>query len=248
MYILFKGVSDKELFGIRRIGTYHEYVVGFIDDSLAEKIKIDHLHFTVLTEEVALCYKFATLQRNYLKVRYDDVSAKFDFNQLYESMELDPTNDQKYRYYLTEQDELNTVSFIKSYMRLILDDVYDNKMKNNLLSVSNLEFNSWEQQRKEAEAYNLDNSVEVPLIQSLANSRGITIQEMVEKILSAVQNYYNNLSILLAKKQQIESEIKNCNTILQCQILLFNRFDYTMVPSRKEEAGIDVNAQSTYDL
>ena len=40
MYLLFKGVSDKELFGIQRIGNFNEYVAGILDDSIKDIVKI----------------------------------------------------------------------------------------------------------------------------------------------------------------------------------------------------------------
>ena len=248
MYLLFKGVSDKELFGIQRIGDFNEYVVGILDDSIKGIVKLEHLRFSEISEDVALCYKFAGLQRDYLKVRFNDVTDKPDFSQIVESAEIDPENESKVRYNLSADDISNTVKFLQTYMRLRLDDVYDNRMRNLNMNVSNLEFYSWEQQRKEAEIYVSDNTASVPLLQSLATSRGITISEMANKINTAVTNYYSSLSTLLSKKQLIEKEIKDCTTILECHVLLFNRYDITMVPARKIEAGIDENESSKYDL
>ena len=97
------------------------------------------------------------MQRDYLKVRFNDVTNKPDFSQIVESAEIDPENESKVRYNLSADDISNTVKFLQTYMRLRLDDVYDNRMRNLNMNVSNLEFYSWEQQRKEAEMYVSDN-------------------------------------------------------------------------------------------
>ena len=58
-------------------------------------------------------------------------------------------------------------------MRKIVDEVYDHRFEALNLNVSNLEFNSWEKQKKDYIKYTANNSANVPLLEALATARGI---------------------------------------------------------------------------
>ena len=134
-------------------------------------------------------------------------------------------------------------------MRLVLDSYYEHRLKTNTLDVSQIELLSWDQQRKEVDAYTTDNTVNTPLLTKLAEARGISIAEMVNTVIAAIDNYYENMATVLAKKQKIETEIKACNTILDCHILQCKRFDFWMTKERWLEAGeSDDNYSPKIDL
>jgi hypothetical protein len=61
---------------------------------------------------------------------------------------------------------------------------------------------SWDAQRTEALAYRTDNTADVPLLTSIATARGITIDEMVTKVLNAVDAYNVAYGELLGKYQK----------------------------------------------
>jgi hypothetical protein len=98
----------------------------------------------------------------------------------------------------------------------------------------------------EAVAYQADNSAAVPMLQYLATARNITVDEMVQKVLAARTAYHADLATLLSKKQSIELEIKNCQTIPELNIVIHRRFGYDMPSNQK----IDLNweGSSTNDL
>lgn len=242
MYLLFKSVSDQQLGVIKRYGHYLDYTVGFLDDSIKDAVEISHLNAVVISEEAAKAWKFAGNWTGYLSVRAGTASNE-QLNFILSSTEAPGT---KTKYYLTDDDKAAATLFMKVAMRKVLDDVYDKRMKEVSLNASQLEQVSWAQQRSEAEAYTADPTASTPLLSSLATARQITVSQMVTKVMNAVQEYNNNLATLLARKQLVESEIKACTDVFACNILMHNRFGYSMPPKQQEQAGI--TESSKYDL
>lgn len=242
MYLLFKSVSDQELGLVRRAGQYQDYVVGFLDDSIKDIAKYEHLKATILPEEVAMGWKFAGNYSGYLSVRAG-TAANEQLNNILSSDEPEGT---KAKYYLNDTDKANGAAFMKALLRKMLDDVYDKRFQQINLPVSKLEEISWAQQRSEAEAYLADNSAATPLLSSLAQSRGITISEMVSRVNTAIAAYNQEVANLLARKQMIETEIKSCVGIEDLNILIHNRFGYNMPAKQQQDLGITTS--STYDL
>ena len=64
------------------------------------------------------------------------------------------------------------------------------------------ESESWPIQRAEALAYDADSTVATPLLQSIADSRGITLAEQVTKVLENVVAYDAEFGTLLGKYQK----------------------------------------------
>lgn len=236
MYILFRAESNPSLGPVQLVGDFLDYRVGLLDDSLVEVVKLSNIFFRVLpSQAVAEAYKFAKVQTNYISVKAGDLTRDEQLNSIMSSLEPDQV---KTKYYLTDEDDANGAEFLKTYMRMVLDDVYDKRMANLNLGVSALEYSSWSQQRAEAAAYAADSGASVPLLTALASARGITVVEMVAKVNNAINTYNEAVAALLATKQQVEQEIKVCTTILQCQAVLYKRYGIAMSEARKAEAGI----------
>ena len=242
MYLLFKSVSDMELGLVRRAGHYQDYVIGILDDSVKDIAKYEHLNATILPENVAMGWKFAGNYSGYLSVRAN-TAANEQLNNIVSSAEEEGV---KVKYYLSDDDKSNGAAFMKALLRKILDDVYDKRFTQINLPVSKLEEISWAQQRAEAEAFIADNTAATPLLTSLAQSRGITVNEMANKVVGAIEAYNQEVAALLAKKQLIETEIKSCAGIEQLNILIHNRFGYNMPANQQRDLGI--TESSKYDL
>ena len=231
------------------MGYYEGYVVAFIDDQIKELESFERLHHVVFpTDEIALAYKFAWVQsRAAISVKVADIGDTVDW-QLHEIASPSRVPDCEVQekdtiikviYKLTETDYANSLKFLKIYNRLYLDDIYDKRLKEEQLHISEIESISWSQQREEAEAYTADNSVSIPLLTKLAESRGITAAEMVTKVNTAVENYYEKLATLLAKKQKVEAEIKACTTLIELHVVNAHRFGFYMNEDWIIEAGYD---------
>lgn len=241
MYILFKAISSDKLGIVQTVGRILHLTVGFIPDTHVDIIDYAHLKPVILDEQVALAWKFFSLNREYINVRPGTLQN--DQLQIAESAE---TADQKVRYYLTDQDKVNATEFMKAVMRLLLDDVYDKRFIQANLEVSGLESSTWKQQEQEARAYTTDSNSNVPMLTSLAEARDITVAEMAAKVLAAVDKYNSTVAQLLANKQAVEKEIKQCQSIHDCNKLLHMRFDVAMSPIKAAEEGLPVSA--TFNL
>lgn len=239
MFLLFKSVSDNQLGIIKRYGHYLDYVVGFLDDSIKDIAEIGHLNATVIPNAaIAAAWKFAGNHTGYISVKAN-TAADEQLNYIVSSGEDEAV---KVRYYLTETDISNTVEFMKIAMRKILDDIYDKRMQHLNLPVSSLEEASWPEQRSEAFAYQNDNTVLTPTLSTLAAARNISLDQMVTKVLTAIENYNSNIALLLSNKQTVESEIKLCVTIADCNTLLHNRYGLTMPYAQQNQLGISYPA------
>ena len=239
MYLLFRTVSDLQLGIVKRAGHYLDFVIGYLDPSVKEIVDISHLKATIIEDEkVALAWKFAGNYSGYLSVRANTLSN--DQLDIVNSNEPEGT---KVKYYLTDEDKTAAATFMKIVMRRILDDVYDKKLQNLSLGASNLETQTWQQQRAEAEAYSQDSNSATPMLSSLAAARGISLEEMVTKVNTALTNYQGQLADLLAKKQSIEAEIKSCVDIKDCNVLMHRRFGYNMPVNQQRDINFQGGSQ-----
>lgn len=242
MYLLFRTVSDLHLGIVQRVGHYLDFVIGYLDPQVKEVVDISHLKAVIIDDEkVALAWKFAGNYSGYLSVRQNTLSN--DQLDIINSNEPEGT---KVKYWLTDEDRTAAAKFMKIVLRKILDDAYDKKLHNLSLGVTNLESHSWQQQRSEAEAYTKDSLTPTPLLSSLAQARGITTDDMVQRVNTAVSNFNAQVTELLAKKQAIETEIKSCENINDCNVLMHRRFGYNMPVNQQRD--INYQGSSQVDL
>jgi len=94
MHLIFKNVTQQQLFGIKRIGDIHEYVVGELPDHIKDIVKLDHMHFRKISEEVAYSVRFALSQQTYIKVKKDQ-SGNPLWDHLLESIEIGEDEESK---------------------------------------------------------------------------------------------------------------------------------------------------------
>lgn len=234
MYLLFKSVDSRLTNIIKPIGTFMSYTIGYIPETHTDIVEYRHLNPIIISEDVAKAWKFIGCARGKIGVRQN--TPQNDDLQIITSEE--PLGTKVY-YVLTDEDKKNTVELQKAILQLMLDEIFDKRMISLNLSVSQLEMSSWEQQK--TEAFNYPDKEPV-LLTALANSRGITINEMVEKVKNSVNVYNSNLSNLLSTKQSIETEIKNCSTIADCNRLGHLKFEIEMPSYQKEDENITTSA------
>ena len=241
MYILFKTVPSERLGIIQIVGRVLNYAVGHIPDTHVDIAEYNFLKPTVLDEATASGWKFFALARDYISVR-----AGTPQNEQLSVAESNEPTGEKVKYYLTDTDKANGAGFMKALMRQILDDVYDKRFTQLNLAASSLEQGTWAQQKAESEAYQANNNTSTPMLSALATARGITVQAMAEKVILAVNKYNQDVSTLLASKQSVEQEIKQCVSIYDCNRLMHNRFDCTMPLLQAQAEGVTTG--SKFDL
>lgn len=241
MLMVFKTVSEPQMGLVKRVGQYLDYIIGWLDDSIKDKVDVSHLNPTIINDEnVALAWKFCGNYSGYVSVRVNTLAN----DQLEILSSVEPSNVKK-KYYLTDEDKQNAAALMKIVLRKILDEVYDKRLQHINLGVSALEFYTWSTQYQEAIDY-LQNNTEAPMLQTLAEHRGISIQEMAQKVIDAKKRFDEQVSTLLAKKQLIEKEIKECADIKDLNLLIHRRFEYNMPAKQQQEMGIEES--SKYDL
>lgn len=240
MFLLFRSVDQRQLGIIKVIGSWMDYSIGYLPDSHAEIVEYRHLKAKVIHENVAWSWMFIGAFRGYISVRSGTPQ-----NEKLQVIQSEEADGEKTKYYLTPEDNENTTTLMKEIMRLRLDEVYDRRMIQLNMGVSDLESSSWKQQQEEALKFD-SGSVDLPLLNSLSAARGITLEEMVSRVKAAISSFNNKVTELLASKQAIETEIKLCANIADCARLLHNRFEVQMSIAQMELEGIDYS--SKFDL
>lgn len=238
MYLLFKSVSQRDLGIVQPVGRWANFIIGYLPDTHKDVFDFRYLRPRIIDENVAYAYLFLTSFRDYINVRPG--TPQNDRLQVLSSEEDIGT---KVKYYLTDQDKSNTVLLYREIMRYILDEVYDKRLIELKLNVSDIESQSWDQQRQEAVAYKTDASSPTPMLTILASSRNITVSEMADKVINAVNKYNSDLTNLLGRKQGIENEIKQCLSLPDCYRLMHNRFEISMSQQQKEEENVTTEAK-----
>lgn len=234
MYILFKTVDSRTLGLVTRYGQFVDYVVGFIDDSIAEVIDYSKLNATIIDESTAKGWKFATSYGPTISVKANTLQN--DQLQIIASME--PTVE-KVKYELTDEDKSNALKFLKAYMQKVIDELYDKRYNKIVSPGNNLEVASWDTQLKEAKQFISDNTSITPSLNTLATARGLSVAELSQRIVASSENYTQQIIDLLANKQILQDEIYACNTITDANILLHNKFQINMPYKLQLELGIE---------
>lgn len=237
MYLLFKNVDARQLGSVQVIGTWNNYAIGFIPDTHTDALEYRHLHAKVIDEAVAWTWMFFGAFKGSISVRTGTKQ-----NERLQLLSSHEATGEKTKYFLTEEDKANTTILMKEIIRMMIDDIFDKRFVQLNVSVSSLEAQTWAQQRAEAAAY-ATGETNLPLLQSLADARGITLEEMVAKVSYAIENYNAQLGVLLSRKQAIEAEVKACESIADCNRFMHDRLELEMPVIQREEEQISYSAK-----
>ena len=72
---------------------------------------------------------------------------------------------------------------------------------------------TWFKQEQEALAYTADNNANTPFLNSMAEARGVTKEEVVNRILTKAQAFSDYAGKIIGHKQAVEDQIERCTTI-----------------------------------
>ena len=221
---------------IRVIGSYMNYYYGRIDDIYDDmRLELDKLNASVITEEEGKGFIFADIYKEYISIRTNS-SLMDEVPVLAESSE---TEEEKVKYTLTQEDRDMGVVFNKVVLLKVISDRFYTRHKDLMVDVSNLEKDTWEEQKREAFAYQLDNSYSTPVIDILSSGRGIDKQVLVGKIISNVTSYNTKLATLLLEQQLLEQRVKDCVTLADCHRLKHEKFGIALSKQQREDEGIE---------
>jgi hypothetical protein len=234
MYLLFKSVEQRQLGIVKVIGTWMEFSIGYVPDTHTDIIEFRHLNPKIISEEVAWAWMYIGAYRGSISVRTG--TSQNERLQLLSSHEA---TGEKTKYELTAEDTANTVLIMQAILRMKVDDIYDKRMVQLNMGVSDLELSSWDRQKTEAQKYITGDTASQPLLSALADARGITLEVMVNKVLTAVTNHNDKIAELLTQKHEVETDIKACQSIADVTRLMHHRFELDMPQRQRDDEKVD---------
>ena len=84
------------------------------------------------------------------------------------------------------------------------------------------EIQTFSQQTSEAQAYMLDKSVAVPLLQALSQARGIELDELVQRVLAKHEAFSVLSGVVIGQRQAFEDRLQGCETVDEVQAIEVN--------------------------
>jgi hypothetical protein len=94
---------------------------------------------------------------------------------------------------------------------------------------------SWPSQQYEAA---LPNNEKKPVLEILARNKGITLEEMVEKVKTKISEYNLSIANLLTEEQKLKSQVKNCKSIADCHRLRHFKFGISMTGKQMQDESV----------
>ena len=253
IYVLYKQTESMGGY-VTKMGGYMNYNVGFIPGEYYDnRIEISKNNVTVLDEDLAKAWKFADSYSGTISVKFG--TSINDDLQLLSSSE-----DNKVQYTLTDEDVALGILFNKTVMKKIIEDRFNEKLRELQLDASELERATWEVQRREASAYQADNSVSCSVLSTLALARSgssggmssgsyfsgsLTVSQLATKVISKSDAYFTKLTGLLKEQQILGDIVDSCKTIADCHRVKHERFGVSMTALQQTEESISSSPATT---
>ena len=131
---------------------------------------------------------------------------------------------------------LAVIGAMKIIAKAVIEEEFDQKFME-LDASSNFESMTFELQYEEASAYIKDNTIDVPLLFALAETREVTVEEMANKIISARNNFKKQVTILLKQMTEIKGKFKNASTVRDLNRLYEDYLGIAMPETQAQEEG-----------
>ena len=231
IYLIYKPLQEPHGY-IEEIGSYMGYCAGKISEIYIDnRIELGKINATVVDKDVALGCLFADSYHGRVSVKGGTPQAK-QLEPIIGSLPMG----EKFKYQLNEEDNRKAILFNKAVLYKIVEDRFNQKFKELQLQASDLEKASW--QAQETEALLLQASADyspTPILDALAEIRGITTKEMSKIVLQAIEKHNLKVKDLLVQEQKIKQEIKECKTLADYHWLRHLKF------------GVSLNAQHALD-
>lgn len=225
MYILYKQEPGVEILGATKVGSCLHYSVVKVAEEAIPYVDYDNIDATVITEEQFKGCRFAWTYKDFVNIKSGNQSMFSDL-VFYESME----QGDKIPYYLTETDKEQAISFLKIVLIKFAHEFYDLEFDKINARTPKAERELFLTQRQEAQAWTADNTVSTPVLSALAEARGITLAQMVTKVLTKISDYETELAALVARQKTVEAEIKQCVTLKELHYTAARRLGISAFP------------------
>jgi len=112
---------------------------------------------------------------------------------------------------MTKEQKERGLKLLKELKMVKLRKLYEVKM-NLLYKEYNIERSTWDKQIMEAKAYKEDNNAEVPFIKQLAETRGVELDVLVNKIIKKADEFSIALGKMLGEQHKYEDLIKTIDS------------------------------------
>jgi len=223
---------------VEKLGSYMNYFAGRIDDLYIDgRIEISKINATVVDKDVGLGWLFADAYSGKVSIKGETPAAK-QMQHVVGELELG----EKVKYKLTEEDKKNGTLFNRALLNKIVEDRFTEKFRELQLNASELEKASWGAQEAEARAASCWWKCihgATPVLDILAKARGVSVDDMAEKILSHVESYNIKVATLLAEEQKLKEEIKKCQTLADYHWLRHLKFGVSLTGAQAKDRGIE---------
>lgn len=220
---------------IQVIGMYLNYQYGRIADEYNDmRVELNRIGAIIIPEDVAKGFVFADIYKEYVSVRTNS-HIMDEIPQLAESGE---TDEEKVKYFLTDDDRAAGLAFNKAVMKKVVADRFSERYKELMVDASTLEKDTWEEQKREAFGWMADNDYQTPIIDILSTGRGIDKSTFIQKVITNVTSYNTKLANLLLEQQLLEERIKACQSIADCHRLKHEKFGVAMSKQQKEDENV----------
>lgn len=81
------------------------------------------------------------------------------------------------------------------------------------------EIDTWPEQKEEAFSYQKDSSAETPMLSGIAEERGLSVAELVQRVLAKVESYRDAVSRVTGIRQRLEDEVQGADTTSQVEAI-----------------------------
>lgn len=208
---LFKIPDIKIFFGI------FGWSVISIDAIYYQLIAKFNLNYFELEENDIFGFRFFGDSRPIIKFRptsedKDLVSNDYDYDQGY----------QKVKFAVTEIQSNSIMKAMKLFAKVLLEEEFDKRYNKLRYDGCNLEVQTWKDQIEESQKFLKGEPT--PLLNLLANLKGITVEKLVIAINSKVRQNNQTIQNLFIQLVQLKTEFNNCATIEDINVLYFKYF------------------------
>jgi len=237
IYIIYRQ-SEQAGGYVEKLGSFMNYYVGRIDELYIDgRIEISKINATVIDKDVALGWLFADAYSGGISIKGETTPAK-QMEHVVGELKLG----EKVKYDLTEEDKKNGALFHEALLNKIVEDRFTEKFRELQLNASELEKASWSAQEAEARATSrwwkcIPGAT--PVLDILADVRGISVGVMAEKVLNNVESRNIKVATLLAEEQKLKEEIKKCQTLADYHWLRHLKFGVSLSAAQAKDRGIE---------
>ena len=238
IYLIYKNSLQADGY-VEVIGSYLGYNVAKIQKIYIDnRINISKLNPIVIRKELALVWRFADTYDGKITVKLNTNVAEQLQDKFSEKQLIDLEEKGKIKYELSEKEIQLALEFNKLVLSKIIEDRFSEKFLELGNHSSILEKASWPSQQYEAA---LPNNEKKPVLEILACNKGITLEEMVERVKTKISKYNLSVANLLTEEQKLKLEVKSCKNIAQCHRLKHLKFGVSMSAKQMEYENVEIS-------